>query len=80
VSLAAGAKTVQARNTASRIMAVQKGSGTARIGDVTMNWSRGDVIAIPSWKHYQLEAQTDSVLLDTSDTPVLRNLGFYREG
>jgi gentisate 1,2-dioxygenase len=80
VSLAAGAKTVQARNTASRIMAVQKGSGTARIGDVTMNWSRGDVIAIPGWKHYQLEAQTDSVLLDTSDTPVLRNLGFYREG
>lgn len=80
VGLAADAKYGPARSTASRIIAVKQGSGVARVGEATIEWSPGDVIAVPSWKQYEFHAHKESVLLDTSDTPALRSLGFYREG
>ena len=67
------------RNTANRIFAVASGRGMARVGDLSVEWSRGDVIAVPSWSTHEIKAYEDSVLLEVSDEPVLRKLGFYRE-
>lgn len=80
VGLAVDAKYIPPRSTASRIMAVQQGSGIARVGDMNIEWCQGDVIAVPSWAQCEIRAHEDSVLLDTSDTPTIRSLGFYREG
>lgn len=79
VALAAGAQFDFGRNTASRIFAVTRGRGTARVGDLEVSWSRGDVIAVPSWCAHALSVTEDAVLLEVSDEPVLRKLGFYRE-
>ncbi|MCC4114931.1 cupin domain-containing protein [Aromatoleum toluclasticum] len=68
------------RNTANRIFAAVAGSGRARIGGLDTTWSRGDVLAVPSWTDYALEASDGATLLEVSDEPVLRMLGFYREG
>lgn len=68
------------RDTANRVFAVVAGSGRARIGALDAEWSRGDVLAVPSWTDYALEAIEDATLLEISDEPVLRQLGFYRQG
>jgi gentisate 1,2-dioxygenase len=73
------AREAMPRNTASRIVAVVEGRGRARVGELDVEWSRGDVIAVPSWTPYAFEAREGSLLLEVSDEPVLRVLGFYRE-
>jgi gentisate 1,2-dioxygenase len=77
--LAARAAMPARRNTASRIVAVLAGTGTARIGEQAFRWSRGDVLAVPSWTPHAFQAEEGSVLIEVSDEPVLRLLGFYRE-
>ena len=77
--LAGGAKLAAPRNTASRIVTALEGSGEARIGEQTYHWTRGDVLAVPSWTPYSFEAEAGCVLIEVSDEPVLRALGFYRE-
>lgn len=79
LKLARGARHDFGRNTASRIFAVTDGRGTARVGELEVQWSRGDVIAVPSWSPHALCASEDAVLLEVSDEPVLRKLGFWRE-
>lgn len=76
---AGGAKEDVKANTASRIVCVLNGRGMARIGDQTFEFSRGDVLAVPSWKPYSFEAGESTLLVEVSDEPVLRLLGFYRE-
>lgn len=80
VQLAAGARATAPRNTASRIVAVMSGQGIARVGDMTAHFARGDVIAVPSWTPYAFEPADNAILVEVSDEPVLRMLGFYREG
>ncbi|NMG54864.1 cupin domain-containing protein [Aromatoleum aromaticum] len=80
LKFAAGAGHDFGRNTASRVFAVVAGRGTARIGELTAQWARGDVIAVPSWSPHEIRAHEDAVLLEVCDEPVLRKLGFYREG
>lgn len=77
--LAGGARRDFGRNTANRIFAVTSGRGVARVGELTVEWSRGDVIAVPSWAEHEISAHEDAVLLEVSDEPVQRKLGFYRE-
>lgn len=77
--LAAGSRRDFGRNTANRIFAVISGRGVARVGELTVEWMRGDVIAVPSWAEHEISAHGDSVLLEVSDLPVMRKLGFYRE-
>ncbi len=79
MQLAAGARLMPAQNTASHVFAATQGRGVARIGGLSVEWARGDVLAVPSWTPYEIEAHDDAVLLEASDTPVLRSLGFYRE-
>lgn len=80
LKLAADAHCRGPRSTASRIFAVVSGSGTARLGDLLADWTRGDVLAVPSWTPFDLRASTDAIVLEVCDEPVLRALGFYREG
>ena len=68
------------RSTASRVLAVIRGSGNARIGALQARWAPGDVLAVPAWQPCELEAGEDALLLDVCDEPVFRQLGFYREG
>ena len=42
--------------------------------------AHGDVLAAPAWNPIELKADADAVLLEVSDSPTLRMLGFYREG
>jgi len=77
--LADGAREVLKPNTASRIVCVMSGRGTASIGDQIFEFSRGDVLAVPSWKLYSFEAIENTLLVEVSDEPVMRMLGFYRE-
>lgn len=80
LEFAPGAGRETARDTASRIYAVVHGNGAARIGQMQAQWSRGDVLAVPSWTAHSLQAGADALLLEVSDEPVLRMLGFYRQG
>ena len=77
--LANGANEVLKPNTASRIVCVVNGRGRANIGDQTFEFVRGDVLAVPSWKPYSFEATESTLLVEVSDEPVMRMLGFYRE-
>jgi gentisate 1,2-dioxygenase len=69
-----------ARDTASRILAVTEGEGRARVGNLDINWKRGDVMAVPSWHEFWLESEGKATVLEVSDRPVLQKLGFYRKG
>lgn len=77
---AAGSGRRMARNTASRIFAIIDGRGRASLGELAVEWSRGDVLAVPSWTDHELHADEEATLIEISDEPVLRGLGFYREG
>lgn len=80
VALAAGARFAPPRRTCNRIYLATQGSGNAQCGDLSVSWNRGDVIAVPTWTPLTLTASTDATLVEVSDEPVMRKLGFYREG
>ncbi len=79
LSLAAGASHAPPRSTANRLLLVTSGHGTAQAGDSTFHWSRGDVIAVPTWTTLHLAAASAATVVAVSDAPVMRALGFYRE-
>lgn len=74
-----GRATVRRRTTASRVVAATSGRGSAIIGDKQVEWTRGDVLAIPSWAPFTIAARDDALMFEVSDEPTLRMLGFYRE-
>jgi len=77
--LAAGTTRPALRTTASQIVTCYAGSGVSRIGGQEIAWSRGDVLAVPSWTAYEHVADSDAVLFTVTDRPVLDKLGFWRE-
>ena len=77
--LAAKASTGTHRSTASRIFCVGSGSGQATLGDLQIQWQRGDVLAVPSWVPFEIQATEASQLFEVNDQPTLEKLGFYRE-
>lgn len=79
LELIAGSTHEFTRNTANRIYAVTSGTGTAQVGELTIDWARGDVIAVPTWTPMSLSASSDASLMEVSDAPVMQKLGFYRE-
>lgn len=78
-ALDAGACTPLRQMAANRIFAVIQGNGTLEIEGASTQWSRGDVFTVPLWKSHKLRAGAASRLLEVSDEPVHRTLGFYRE-
>lgn len=79
IRLAPGSRYAVGRRTVNRVLAVISGSGRARVGDLVVSWSRGDVLAVPIWNPLEIEASDNAQLLEVTDEPVTRLLGFYRE-
>jgi gentisate 1,2-dioxygenase len=75
----AGARMPARRDAASRMFAVISGSGSLEVDGQTFACERGDVIAVPIWKTHGFSAGDGTRLLEVSDEPVQRLLGFYRE-
>jgi gentisate 1,2-dioxygenase len=67
------------RTTASQIFTIVEGSGTSKVGDKSISWNKGDVIAAPAWHQVSHHPQTDAVLFTVSDEVALRSLGLLRE-
>lgn len=76
----AGADWRGEKSTASRILLVIDGRGSSTIGGQTFDWSRGDVLAVPSWMEHTHHADADAVVLCVSDAPMLRALRWLRVG
>ncbi|MTD52952.1 cupin domain-containing protein [Amycolatopsis pithecellobii] len=74
-----GARTGTARQTGGRVATVLHGNGRLRVGDQTYDVEPGDIVAIPSWTPWSIEADREIDLFSTSDAPVLEALGLYRE-
>lgn len=79
VQLPAGASIREGRTTANRIFAVVGGTGSASLGDASFAWSRGDLFCLPAWRSVEIGAATDALILEVSDEPTQRLLGFFRE-
>jgi gentisate 1,2-dioxygenase len=71
-------RTAPYRATTNNIYAVVKGTGTTTIDGERFEWSRGDVIAAPSWRPHFHEAAEDALMFRVSDEPVMARLGFLR--
>ena len=79
VHLAAGTAWHRPKSTVSRIYAVIEGSGWGGFGDAKHEFSRGDMLAVPSWHSHNLVATVDAVLLEVSDAPLLELVNWVRE-
>jgi gentisate 1,2-dioxygenase len=69
------------RTTGSAVFCVVQGQGFSVIDGEQFVWSKGDVIALPSWAlcEHANTASEDAVLFSIRDRPVIEALGFYRE-
>jgi len=65
----------------SAVFCVAQGSGRSIIDGKRFDWTKGDIVALPSWalhEHASAGAE-DAILFSIHDRPVLEALGFYRE-
>lgn len=56
-----------------------EGHGFIKVGQATLPFHPRDVITVPGWTSYQIEATSDAVLFAFSDRVVQEKLGFFRE-
>jgi gentisate 1,2-dioxygenase len=80
IELKAGQKTTPRKVMANGVFGVAKGSGTTEAEGTTLSWSRGDVIVVPAWHEHVHRSDDGAVLFRVTDEPVMRKLGFLREG
>jgi gentisate 1,2-dioxygenase len=78
--LEAGVRVNQGRTTANSIFAVIEGRGSSKVGDRNIEWSRGDVFAVPSWRDHEHRASERSYLLRVTDEPVMKLFNWLRKG
>lgn len=70
------------RHTGSAVYHVVQGEGETVIEGQRFIWSKGDIIALPSWalhEHANTSKSEDAVLFSIQDTPVLHALNLYYE-
>ena len=65
---------------ANNVFGVVEGEGATEVDGETLEWSRGDVIVVPSWREHVHRSETGAVLFRCTDEPVMSKLGFLREG
>ncbi len=71
------------RRTSSAVYFVVRGEGVLEAGDQKIPFGRNDSLVAPNFARTRLvntSKTNDAVLFSVEDTPVLRALGFYREG
>ncbi|MBM3776821.1 MAG: cupin domain-containing protein [Acidimicrobiia bacterium] len=66
------------RQTANVVYVVMDGHGCSTIGDRTVEWGFGDVIAAPGWCRVEHQASADSVVFAMSDEQLMRWTKYYR--
>ena len=74
-----GFTTQEYRATDSTCFAAMEGSGTLKVGTDTFRYGPKDVFVVPSWRKYQIIADTESVIFSYSDRPVQKALDLWRE-
>lgn len=68
------------RRSASSVIHVIEGRGESLIDGVTLSWSEGDTLAVPTHAHVTHRALgADAWLLHVDDAPMQRALGFYED-
>jgi hypothetical protein len=67
------------RTTVSRIFCIAHGSGTVNLGGLEVNWTFGDVLALPSWHEACFNSSEISRIFEINDLPVLQKLGLFRQ-
>jgi gentisate 1,2-dioxygenase len=69
------------RHTSTAIYHVFKGQGRTRVGDVYLDWKKGDTFVVPLWQWHCHEnlANAEAVLFSINDRPVMEALQLYRE-
>lgn len=80
IELKVGQATAARKVMANSVFGVAKGSGTTEVEGKTLSWSRGDVIVVPAWNEHLHRSADGAVLFRVTDEPVMRKLGFLREG
>jgi gentisate 1,2-dioxygenase len=70
------------RHTPSMIFHVRSGQGHTEVDGHRLEWSPGDIFAIPGWaayRHVNASSTEDTILFSYTNEPVLRALGLYRQ-
>ena len=76
--LRAGAASRASRTSASSVWQVFQGSGSVTLNGETTTLGRGDVIAVPAWTEFRLDAEDTLDLFAFSDAPVFEKLHLLR--
>jgi gentisate 1,2-dioxygenase len=66
--------------TPNQIWVVLKGEGTTQVNGQRFDWKSGDLMAVPNWNAFQLNALQDSILIRMSDAPLMQFLAWDRTG
>lgn len=77
--LPAGFKTERYRATDSTVFVAVEGKGRTTVGDQVFEWGPRDIVVVPSWVPYQIEADSDAFIFSYSDRAAQEKLGFWRE-
>jgi gentisate 1,2-dioxygenase len=67
------------RSTEGRVFCVAEGRGRAITDHATFEFAQHDVVVMPCWKRYRLEASEETVLFSASDRIVQTRLGLLRD-
>jgi gentisate 1,2-dioxygenase len=73
-----GVRTASTRSVGSSVIVVSGGSGQSVIDGLRLAWTRGDVMAVPSWATVDHEAFDEADLFVVSDAPVVEALRLDR--
>jgi gentisate 1,2-dioxygenase len=76
--LRAGAHTRPRRDVGSTVYQVFEGSGRFQLGDKITEVQRGDMIVVPSWTEWTINADTQFDLFAFSNAPIVERLHFNR--
>ena len=73
-----GAHTRPRRTVGSSVFQVFEGTGRFHLGDNVFEVSKGDVVAVPSWTEWSVDASSPLDLFCFSDAPMVERLHFDR--
>ncbi|MEW5812752.1 MAG: cupin domain-containing protein [Actinomycetota bacterium] len=76
--LRGGTRTRARRDVGSTVYQVFDGIGLFRLADRTIEVASGDLVVVPSWTEWSVEADTDFDLFAFSDAPIVESLHFDR--
>ena len=80
IRLRPGRDTPARKVMANSVFGVVEGEGTTEVEGGRLDWRRGDVVVVPAWRAHTHRAAEGAVLFRVTDEPVMRKLGFLREG